>query len=73
MKLFVALCTLAAATIPTSSAFVSTSTTSANRRQVFLFGALHNVEAGVGARNSFGARLVDYSAMYRPTLMWCLF
>ena len=53
MKL-VSLSTLVAA-IPTSSAFVSTSTTIDNR-QVFLFGALHNVEAGVGARNSFGAR-----------------
>ena len=59
MKL-VLLSTLAAA-IPTSSAFVSTSTTSTidNRQVVVLFGALHNVEAGVGARNSFGARLVQ--------------
>jgi len=56
MKL-VALSTLAAATIPTSSAFVSTSTTI--DRRVVVFGGLHNVEAGVGARNSFGARLVQ--------------
>lgn len=53
MKL-VLLSTLLAAAIPTSSAFVSTSTTI--DRRVVVFGALHNVEAGVGAKNSFGAR-----------------
>ena len=53
MKLF-ALSTLAAVALPTSSAFVSTSTTI--DRRVVVFGALHNVEAGVGAKNSFGAR-----------------